>query len=67
VDAGPFLLHEIPLHALKSELDRRLDAGAPNEQDGSTCGSNRVGSYNTPVHVFALFLILILSTLGEQH
>lgn len=45
---------------LQAELQRR--------QDGSTkpaCGTEgRGGTYNTGIHVFALFLILGLSTLG---
>lgn len=28
------------------------------------CGSIKQGAYNTPLHVMALFLILVLSTLG---
>ncbi|KAL1960779.1 hypothetical protein VTO42DRAFT_6609 [Malbranchea cinnamomea] len=45
-------------------VERADDAGnGTDADDGSTCGSERVGgSYNTPVHVAALFLILILST-----
>ena len=49
---------DIPLHILRAELHRRQDAA-----DRPPCGStSRVYAYNTPLHVFALFLILILST-----
>lgn len=30
------------------------------------CGSSKKGEYNTPLHVFALVLILVLSTGGKQ-
>jgi hypothetical protein len=54
-------LHNLPLGLLHAELQRR------QEKDyGPSCGTNGVqGSYNLPLHVFALFLILILSTLGQ--
>ncbi|EED16003.1 ZIP family zinc transporter, putative [Talaromyces stipitatus ATCC 10500] len=64
-DSFSSLLQDIPIQALKSELARRIDSRAPGGQaDGSTCGSDKAGYYNTPAHVFALFLILILSTLA---
>ena len=69
IDADGFtsLLQDIPLHALKSELARRVESRASGgEEDGSTCGSEKAGYYNTPAHVFALLLILILSTLGKS-
>lgn len=51
---------ELPDAVLKAELLRR---------DGTSdttpsCGSKSSGAYNTPLHVMALFLILVLSTLG---
>lgn len=73
-------LTDVPLALLRAELERRSVSGSMLERspakeedgdnadsDGDTCGSEtRSGlSYNTPVHVGALFLILILSTLGE--
>lgn len=56
-------LAEIPAHILHAELLRRQqdnDAGRPKCE---TKGGK--GHYNTPLHVFALFLILALSTAGE--
>jgi zinc transporter 1/2/3 len=48
----------IPLSALHAELQRRQEAG-----ERPACGSSASKhAYNTPLHVFALFLILILST-----
>lgn len=50
----------LPLELLHAELSRRQDAKP-------ACGSaENHGTYNTGLHVFALFLILILSTLGKQ-
>ncbi|KAK7520287.1 ZIP zinc transporter-like protein [Phyllosticta citriasiana] len=47
---------ELPLDMLRRELQRRQDDGERPE-----CGSGIKGSYNTPLHVFALILILVLS------
>ncbi|KAF2707479.1 Zinc/iron permease [Pleomassaria siparia CBS 279.74] len=48
---------DIPTHLLRAELHRRQGSDRP------ACGTKGGrGSYNTPVHVFALFLILGLST-----
>ncbi|KMU91966.1 zinc transporter protein [Coccidioides immitis H538.4] len=74
-ETGPRIssLADVPISLLKAELERRsLDIRAqgisPGPAQPSTrpaCGSTtRAGSYNTPIHVFALFLILILSTLA---
>ena len=52
----------IPTELLLAELQRRDDA---NERPA--CGSKSRGSYDTGIHVFALFLILFLSTLGMSH
>ncbi|EAQ93858.1 hypothetical protein CHGG_02093 [Chaetomium globosum CBS 148.51] len=49
----------IPTDLLLAELARRDDA---NERPA--CGSGKKGSYDTGIHVFALFLILALSTLS---
>ncbi|KAK8225906.1 Zinc/iron permease [Phyllosticta capitalensis] len=48
---------DIPFEVLRRELQRRQDEGERPE-----CGSGKKGSsYNTPLHVFALILILVLS------
>jgi hypothetical protein len=52
----------IPTELLLAELSRRDDA-----QQRPACGSGKKGSYDTGIHVFALFLILALSTLGVLH
>ncbi|KAM0807828.1 putative Zinc-regulated transporter 2 [Seiridium cardinale] len=52
----------LPTHALLAELTRRQDASAPTERPA--CGSRERGAYDTPLHVFALVLILTLSTLA---
>ena len=58
-DKGGLL--DIPLHLLHAELRRRQDASYK-----PACGSRTEGTYyNTGSHVFALFLILGLSTLGS--
>ncbi|KAK4152686.1 Zinc/iron permease [Chaetomidium leptoderma] len=50
----------IPTELLLAELSRRDDG-----QDRPACGSGKTGSsYDTGIHVFALFLILTLSTLS---
>ena len=51
---------KIPTSLLREELSRRQE-----DSERPKCGS-KGGSkdYNLPLHVFALFLILILSTLG---
>ncbi|KAK4097445.1 Zinc/iron permease [Parathielavia hyrcaniae] len=49
----------IPTELLLAELSRRDGA-----QDRPACGSSQKGSYDTGIHVFALFLILALSTLA---
>lgn len=54
-------LSGIPLSILHAELQRRQDG-----DEKPACGrSGSRGSYNMGAHVFALFLILILSTLGK--
>ncbi|KAF2187619.1 Zinc/iron permease [Zopfia rhizophila CBS 207.26] len=50
---------DIPTHLLRAELLRRQQDERP------ACGSKGGrGSYNTPIHVFALILILALSTVA---
>ncbi|KAL4888120.1 Zinc/iron permease [Aspergillus ambiguus] len=56
-------ISEIPYAVLRAELDRRSERRDVDE-DKTTCGSKDRGAYNTPIHVMALFLILILSTLA---
>ncbi|KAF9894191.1 hypothetical protein FE257_007693 [Aspergillus nanangensis] len=55
------IVSEIPDVVLRAEIRRRSEL---RDDDGSTCGSKERGAYNTPIHVMALFLILILSTLA---
>ncbi|KAF1840380.1 Zinc/iron permease [Cucurbitaria berberidis CBS 394.84] len=51
---------EVPTHLLHAELRRRQQQ---QQQERPTCGTKgNHGKYNTPLHVFALFLILALST-----
>ncbi|MCJ1284986.1 hypothetical protein MMC26_004323 [Xylographa opegraphella] len=51
---------DIPSAILAAELRRRQDASAK-----PACGTKgHRGTYNTPLHVFALVLILVLSTLA---
>lgn len=54
-----FSWSHVPTEALLTELSRR-DNGQPRPQ----CGSDQRGSYDTAMHVFALFLILVLSCLA---
>ncbi|KAL2168559.1 hypothetical protein VTG60DRAFT_7164 [Thermothelomyces hinnuleus] len=49
----------IPTELLLAELSRRSDA-----DERPACGSGKKGYYDTGIHVFALFLILTLSTLS---
>ena len=53
-------ISDIPDALLKAELRRRDGTS----DDTPACGSKARGAYNTPLHVMALFLILVLSTLG---
>lgn len=61
-DSGDIgLLSVLPIELLHAELSRRQDV--PYKP---ACGSTQErGTYNMPLHVFALFLILGLSTLGQ--
>jgi zinc transporter 1/2/3 len=50
---------DVPTHVLHAELARRQQNEKPE------CGTKGGrGHYNTPIHVFALILILALSTAG---
>lgn len=51
----------IPSSLLHAELSRRRDDG-----EKPTCGGRNAGWYDTAAHVFALLLILFLSTLGKM-
>lgn len=57
------MISDIPAAVLRAELVRRNEVGDADDEK-ATCGSTRSGAYNTPAHVMALFLILVLSTLG---
>ncbi|KAF1936741.1 Zinc/iron permease [Clathrospora elynae] len=52
-------LSEIPVHLLHAELLRRQQQHDERPKCETKGGK---GHYNTPIHVFALFLILLLST-----
>ena len=56
-------ISDIPAAILRAELARRNEV-RDEDVGKATCGSTRSGAYNTPAHVMALFLILVLSTLG---
>ena len=61
-------LAELPDAVLKVELLRRSEIrNSDLSIRESTCGSSKRGEYNTPLHVMALFLILVLSTLGIEN
>ncbi|KAJ5242360.1 Zinc/iron permease [Penicillium citrinum] len=57
-------ISQIPESLLRAELKRRNGnfIRDENDDDRSSCGSGQRGTYNTPLHVMALFLILVLST-----
>ncbi|RFU32738.1 hypothetical protein B7463_g3629, partial [Scytalidium lignicola] len=50
---------DIPSEFLRAELARRAE-----DPPQPACGSDERGTYNTPLHVFALVLILVLSTVA---
>ncbi|KAI1759315.1 Zinc/iron permease [Hypoxylon sp. FL1150] len=55
----------VPTHLLLAELERRHGPGNSNpDAEKPACGSGDRGAYDTPLHVFALFLILTLSCLA---
>ncbi|KAH8905802.1 Zinc/iron permease [Coniochaeta sp. PMI_546] len=57
--SSSFSWSNVPTEALLIELSRRDDG-----QSRPECGSGQRGSYDTAIHVFALFLILVLSCLA---
>ncbi|OIW23926.1 Zinc/iron permease [Coniochaeta ligniaria NRRL 30616] len=56
--SSSFSWSNVPTEALLFELSKRDDG-----QSRPECGSEQRGSYDTAIHVFALFLILVLSCL----
>lgn len=55
-------------HVLRAELARRMGGGdAADAPPRPECGSGKRGNYDTGLHVLALFLILVISTLGMFH
>ncbi len=56
----------IPTNLLLNELSKRQhgQAGGDPNRERPACGSHERGAYDTPLHVFALFLILFLSTVA---
>lgn len=58
MNAEPFWA-SISTEYLRAELERRTEIA-----EKPKCGSGSKGSYNTSAHVFALILILVLSTIG---
>ncbi|KAF2436375.1 Zinc/iron permease [Tothia fuscella] len=61
IDTPTALLRE-QLYQLREELSKRQDGSVTPEKP--KCGSKSRGSYNTPIHVGALILILALSTIA---
>ncbi|KAJ5166532.1 uncharacterized protein N7482_005313 [Penicillium canariense] len=56
-------ISDLPDSLLRAELQRRNVARSSDSVDAApACGSRQRGAYNTPLHVMALFLILVLST-----
>ncbi len=51
--------------ALRAELARRKGGSDSEAAPRPVCGSGKGGVYETGLHVFALFLILAISTLGR--
>ncbi|CAK7230984.1 hypothetical protein SCUCBS95973_007758 [Sporothrix curviconia] len=52
-------------HVLRAELARRMGGEDPDSNmPRPECGSGKRGNYETGLHVFALFLILTISTLA---
>ncbi|KAL4940498.1 hypothetical protein BDV06DRAFT_196432 [Aspergillus oleicola] len=56
-------LSAVPDAFLLAEISRR-NVYRDSDDSKPACGSVRQGAYNTPLHVMALFLILVLSTLA---
>ncbi|KAK0735245.1 Zinc/iron permease [Lasiosphaeria miniovina] len=57
--ASDFSWSSIPTDWLRAELSKRDDVDSRPQ-----CGSGKRGEYDTGLHVFALFLILLLSTVA---
>lgn len=57
----------LPVQMLQAMLRQRQGGGDAGGPDRPPCGSGKArGAYNTGLHVFALFLILFLSTAGPS-
>ncbi|KAI2605558.1 Zinc/iron permease [Hypoxylon sp. NC1633] len=64
-DHGDISWASVPTHLLLAELSKRHGGGTSNpDTERPACGSGERGAYDTPLHVFALFLILTLSVLA---
>ncbi|KAI8957594.1 Zinc/iron permease [Daldinia sp. FL1419] len=65
-NSGDISWASVPTHLLLAELSKRQHGhgGSTTEAEKPACGSGERGAYNTALHVFALFLILSLSTLA---
>ncbi|KAI1455818.1 Zinc/iron permease [Annulohypoxylon moriforme] len=62
---GDMAWTSVPTHLLLAELQKRHGAGnSKPDTERPVCGSGDRGAYDTPLHVFALFLILTLSVLA---
>ncbi|KAI0377643.1 Zinc/iron permease [Hypomontagnella monticulosa] len=62
---GGISWNDVPTHILLAELSRRHGpTGSTPDSEKPACGSGERGAYDTPLHVFALFLILTLSILA---
>ncbi|CAK7262752.1 hypothetical protein SEPCBS119000_000143 [Sporothrix epigloea] len=56
----------ISTHVLRAELARRMGMGGGDSADAPrpACGSGKRGTYDTGLHVLALFVILVISLLS---
>ncbi|KAI1655408.1 Zinc/iron permease [Daldinia decipiens] len=65
-NSGDISWTSIPTDLLLAELSKRQHGHGSSTPDTEkpACGSGERGAYNTALHVFALFLILTLSTLA---
>jgi len=56
-------IESIAIEVLQAELRRRQD---DEDTAKPACGTTgKQGAYNVPIHVFAVFLILVISTIGR--
>ncbi|KAI0126774.1 Zinc/iron permease [Xylariales sp. AK1849] len=61
--SGDISWSSIPTTFLLAELSKRQDAGATADERPA-CGTRQRGAYDTALHIFALILILTLSTIA---